>query len=109
MKKIMEIYLQKVTKGEKWCLLNGVHFKFRTSVSFTRWAPCKGFPAPDKPGALEQLKENMASETRKFNWKWEPFKRCYGARLKRARICEAKNGYHLKDVNFHTWVIFHLS
>jgi hypothetical protein len=54
----------------------------------------------NKPRTLEQLKENIRAEIRALEL--QILTNVMNNAIERARLCEAVNGAHLKDVIFHT-------
>ena len=56
----------------------------------------------NKPQTLQELKENIRNEVKELNRNREILQTVMNSVLERARICEAENGRHLKDVIFHT-------
>jgi hypothetical protein len=64
------------------------------------WGYLKEQMYVNKPRTLEQLKENIRAEIRVLEP--ETLTNIMNNAIERARICEAANGAHLKDVIFHT-------
>ena len=75
-----------------------------TSPDFFLWGYLKERIYVNKPENLKQLKDNITKEIRELDQ--ETPEAVMEHVLERARMCEAENGRHLKDVIFHAWVTF---
>ncbi|XP_023311192.1 uncharacterized protein LOC111692289 [Anoplophora glabripennis] len=70
-----------------------------TAPDFFLWGYLKGKVYINKPRTIQQLKNNIRDEIN--NITPEVLRKVMENVLERARICEAENGHHLRDIIFH--------
>jgi len=71
-----------------------------TALDYFLWGYLKDRVYVNKPKTLQQLKENIRAEIRALGP--DILTRVMENVLERAKLCEAENGGHLRDVIFHT-------